>query len=190
MARGVGLTTQGVIDVAAALVDAQGVEALTITRVAVACGVRAPSLYKHVADLEEIRSALTLRAYAAMADALAATEDPEPAQAVLAMAHAWRAWAKAHPGVYLVASRTHVRGDARVFAEGAKMVACVLDRVRASGIDEDQAIHITRALRACIHGFVLLELSDGFGLASDVDASFEVAIRAVAGVACARPCSG
>ena len=37
----------------------------------------------------------------------------------------------------------------------------------------------TRALRAAIHGFVLLELADGFGLASDVDASFEVAVRAV-----------
>lgn len=179
MARGVGLTTQGVIDAAAALVDADGVEALTITHIAAACGVRAPSLYKHITDLDEVRSALTLRAYAAMADALAVTADPEPTRAVLAMAHAWRGWAKTHPGVYLVASRTHVRGDARVFSEGARLVTCVLERVRALGVDDERAIHLTRALRACIHGFVLLELSDGFGLASDVDASFDVAVRSV-----------
>ncbi len=179
MARGVGLTTQGVIDAAAKLVDAQGVEALTITQIAAACGVRAPSLYKHITDLDEVRSALTLRAYAAMADALHATADPDPGRAVLAVAHAWRTWAKAHPGVYLIASRTHVRGDPRVFAEGAKMVACVLERVRGLNVGDDRAIHLTRALRAAIHGFVLLELADGFGLASDVDASFEVAVRAV-----------
>lgn len=181
MARGVGLSPEGVIDAAAALVDAEGADALTITRVAAACGVRAPSLYKHVADLEEIRSALVLRAYAALADAVLRTADPDPARAVVAMAHAWRVWARAHPGVYLIASRTHVRGDARVFAEGARLVTCVLDRVRALGVDDDQVIHLTRALRACIHGFVLLELGDGFGLATDVDASFDVAVRAVIG---------
>lgn len=181
MARGVGLTTQGVIDAAAALVDARGVEALTITAIAAACGVRAPSLYKHISDLEEVRGALTLRAYAAISDALRQSDDDDPARALVALAHAWRAWAKAHPGVYVVASRTHVRGDAAVFAEGARMVACVLERVRALGVDEDRAIHLTRALRACIHGFVLLELADGFGLPSDVDLSFEVAVRAVIG---------
>jgi AcrR family transcriptional regulator len=184
MARGVGLTTQGVIDAAAALVDTHGVEALTITHIAAACGVRAPSLYKHVADLDEVRAALTLRAYAALADALHATSDADPTRAVLAVGRAWRAWAKAHPGVYLIASRTHVRGDARVFAAGAKVVACMLDRVRALGVGDERALHLTRALRACIHGFVLLELSDGFGLAGDVDASFDVALRAL--IAAAR----
>ncbi len=179
MARGVGLTTQGVIDAAAALVDAEGVEALTITRIAAACGVRAPSLYKHVADLEEVRSALTLRAYAALAAVLRLPEEPDPSRALLEIARAWRAWAKAHPGVYLIASRTHVRGDARVFAEGAKIVTAMLDRVRALGVAEDRVVHVTRALRASIHGFVLLELTDGFGLANDVEVSFEVAVGAV-----------
>lgn len=179
MARGVGLNPERVIDAAAALVDAQGVEALTITQLAAACGVRAPSLYKHIVDLEDVRSALTLRAYAAMASAVAASSGPDPAAAVVAMARAWRGWARANPGVYVLASRTHLRGDARVFGEGAKLVACVLDRVRALGVGDERALHIARALRACIHGFVLLELADGFGLAGDVDVSFELAVHAV-----------
>jgi len=51
-----GLSTDGVVDVALAIVDEQGPEALSLSVVAARAGVAAPSLYKHVASLAELRS--------------------------------------------------------------------------------------------------------------------------------------
>ena len=51
-----GLSTDGVVDVALAIVDEQGPEALSLSVVAARAGVAAPSLYKHVASVAELRS--------------------------------------------------------------------------------------------------------------------------------------
>jgi len=41
------------------------------------------------------------------------------------------------------------------------------------GIEGDDAIDVTRSLRAALHGFVSLEAAGGFGLPADVDRSFD-----------------
>lgn len=53
--------------------------------------------------------------------------------------------------------------------------------------DTVTAIHAARGLRSIIHGFVSLELADGFGLVLDHDASFVWVLRGyIAGVRAAR----
>lgn len=177
MGHGVGLSRERVIEAAAALLDAHGPGALTIARLADACGVRGPSLYKHVVDLSDVEVALTLRTYDALVDALTATDAPHPADAALAFARAWRVFAHAHPGLYTLASRTHVRGDAAVIAAGGRVLDVLLARVRPLVSTDADAVHLARALRALVHGFVTLELADGYGLPTDVDVSFDAAVR-------------
>lgn len=44
------------------------------------------------------------------------------------------------------------------------------------GAPTDDAIHVIRALRSLVHGFVDLEINGGFGMPIDIDDSFDRAI--------------
>ncbi|MCD9623977.1 TetR-like C-terminal domain-containing protein [Rhabdothermincola salaria] len=130
MARKVGLGLADVVDAAAAVADRDGLDAVTLATVATALGVKAPSLYAHVAGLDGLRRELgregARRLGAAMADAVAAAdadaEAPEtparaasatagttsghppgrasPEAALRAVAVAYRRFAHDHPGLY------------------------------------------------------------------------------------------
>ena len=62
MARKVGLDHRQVIDAAAKLADAEGVESVTLARVAAALAVASPSLYSYVNGLAALRRELALEA--------------------------------------------------------------------------------------------------------------------------------
>ena len=60
MATQVGLDHDAVIDAAAALVDEDGVEALTLAALAARLGIRSQSLYAHVDGLDGLLRDLAL----------------------------------------------------------------------------------------------------------------------------------
>lgn len=181
MARGVGLSRDKVIALARQIADGDGASALTLSTLAEAAGVRKPSLYKHVDGLPDLRNAITLQTYAEMAEVAASAVEPggAPEDAVLRLAHAWRDYARHHRGSYEVASRTHVRGDAAVFESGARLMGVVLELLGGLGLEGPARVHAARAFRALIHGFVVLEAGDGFGLDINLEASFEAAVEAL-----------
>lgn len=177
MPRGVGLTRDRVVALAGEVVDRDGV--LSLGAVAAEAGVKTPSLYKHVDGLPGLTQALVADTYRALATAVASASADHPEEAVVTIAHAWRAYARAHPGRYALTARTHLAGDAEVQEVGAALLANVLDRIKGLGLDDTDAVHAARAFRAMVHGFVLLEAAEGFGLDVEVDASFEAAVRAL-----------
>ena len=55
------------------------------------------------------------------------------------------------------------------------------DAVAALGVPEERQIDAVRAVRAAVHGFVVLELDGGFGMPDDVDASFDFLVDGLVG---------
>ena len=116
-----GLDRAQVVDAAAAIADADGLEAVTLARVAAALGVRSPSLYNHVAGRDgPARAASRARATRELAAALRrAATGRAGADAIAAVADAQRAYARAHPGRYAAtvrgagAGRRRARGGGR-----------------------------------------------------------------------------
>jgi AcrR family transcriptional regulator len=182
MARKAGITRDRVVEAAAAIADRDGLAAVSLATVAEAVGVRSPSLYSHVDGIDGLRRGLGRRAARQLAERLAAAaeDQTDPGAALRAIAHAYRSFARDHPGLYatlLPAPRPDEDPDgAAAAAEGVRVVAAVLDRL---GIAPDRHIDLIRTLRAMLHGFVDLELGHGFGLADPVDASFEAAVDLV-----------
>src|SRR3954451_4502987 len=88
-------------EVAAArlILERSGPDALSMRAIAAELGIRAPSLYKHVADKESLEVTLISDALAEIGDAFeaAAAGGADPLAAV---AVAYRAWALAHPHLY------------------------------------------------------------------------------------------
>ncbi len=169
-----GLDETAVVDAAARLVDADGLDSLTVARVAAMLGVRAPSLYSHVDGLEDLRRRVGARGARELAEALGrAAAGRAGSDALLAVAEAYRDYAKAHPGRYAAAQRARELSgsDEAVTASGAA-VDVVLAVLRGYRIEGEDALHATRAIRAVLHGFVLLEAVGGFALDLSVDESF------------------
>jgi len=178
VARRPGLTRERLLEAATELIDGRGPDALALAPLATRFGVRSPSLYNHVNGLGDLRGALTLRGLERLGDALtAAVAGRAGPGALAAVAHAYRAFALAHPGLYALTQRAVTGGTASADSDALErasnaVVEVVLAVLRGYGLEGDAAIHATRALRSALHGFVALETGGGFGMPQAVDVSF------------------
>ena len=159
------------------IVEADGLEQLTMARVADAVGVRAPSLYKHVRDrgdlIRLIGNAAVAELGARLSDA-AASDDAR--QNLRAMAHAHRAFAHQYPETYrMMWSRLpeHWRVDPELNARASEPVL----RATAALVGEAESLEAARTFVAWAQGFVSMELAGAFRLGGDVDAAFEYGVR-------------
>ena len=198
MARA-GLSHDAVVRIALDLVDAGGPTGfadLTLAKVAAQAGVATPSLYKHVGSLAALRREVAVVAVGdytrALTDATVGLAGPD---AVAALAHATRRYARAHPGRYAavqVAPDPDDPADAARSAPAGRGVRVVAAVRRGGGRPEDRTVDAVRSVRASLHGFVALELGGGYRLPDDLDRSFDLHVRALlAGLASlARPPAG
>jgi AcrR family transcriptional regulator len=176
-----GLSTAAVVAAAAEIADAEGLDRLTLARVAAAAGVRTPSLYNHVESLDDVRRRVALLALRDLADALRdAAVGRAGDDALTAMADAYRAYARRHPGRYAATQRAPAEGDEEMRAAAKGAVDVVLAILRGYGLEGDDAIHAARAVRSALHGFVALEAGGGFGIPVDLDESYARMVRALA----------
>ena len=174
-----GLTPAIVVDRGLALADEGGLEQLTLAALAARLGVALPSLYKHVGGLDDLRRRMAVAATAELARRLGeAVAGRSGLDALGAMAEAYRRYAGEHPGAYPLTQVAPGPGDAEHEAEAERAASAVFAALRAYSLEGDDAIDATRALRAALHGFVLLETGGGFGLARPPSVSFE---RMIAG---------
>jgi AcrR family transcriptional regulator len=165
-----GLDADGVVAAAAALADSDGLEALTLARLAACLGIRPPSLYAHVDGLPDLRRRIADRGAGELAAALrSAATGRAGVDALVAVADAYRAYALAHPGSYAALQRAPEISDNVAAGEVVEVVVAVL---RGYGLHGDDAIHAVRTIRAAMHGFVVLEAGAGFGYPLDLDESY------------------
>lgn len=162
-----------------AVLDEDGVDALTMQRVAGAVGVRAPSLYKHVQDrdaLVRLIAADVVRELGTVVREEAVTGDP--GTDLVAIAHAFRRWAHAHPGAFaLLFSRMP---DAWVSVEADAGSIEPLLRTAAALADPDHALEAARTVVAWAAGFIGMELAGAFRLGGDVDRAYAWGIERLA----------
>jgi AcrR family transcriptional regulator len=182
-----GQDRAAVVAAAAALADVDGLGALGLARLAADPGVRPPTLHHHVGSLPELRRELALRGPRELLPLLGrAAAGRAGDAAVEAVAQAYRAYARAHPGVHAAARRAPAAGDAEWNALGAELVGVVVAALAGYGLAGEDALHAVRAFRSVVDGFVGLETGGGFGLALDADESFRRLLSASPSV-CAGP---
>src|SRR5262249_5258937 len=100
------LDRPAVIQAAADLADAEGIEQLTLLKLAEYLGIRSPSLYNHVTNLAGLRRDLALLGLQELGERLRRAVMGKAANAaVAALAQAYRAFAKEHPALYALTVR-------------------------------------------------------------------------------------
>jgi AcrR family transcriptional regulator len=170
-----GLDTARVVEGAARMADADGLNEVTLARLAAELGVRAPSLYNHVDGRAGLLRLLALRSIDELADAMRdAAVGRAGADALRSIAHAYRSYALAHPGRYASTVWAPPRGDEELAVAGGRAIGALAAVLAGWGFDGDAALHRVRVIRASLHGFVAIEAEGGFGLPLDLDESFEL----------------
>ncbi len=176
-----GLTADAVIDAAEGIADGEGLDAVTLARLAADLGVKPPSLYKHVASLEAVRRGLALRGIAEANRRLQlATIGKARDEALHALAEAYWLFARERPGLYAASLRAARPDENDIATAGAAFLGIVLAVLSGYGVAGDDALHATRGLRAIIHGFVSLDMAGGFRLKLDLQESFRRLLDAFA----------
>ena len=172
------------LDAAVELADERGLEHVSFARLAERLDVRAPSLYNHVDGRRALIALIQLRGLAELADAIAAAAAGRSgADALRATAHAYRGYARAHPGTYEATLASPSKPDAELSGAVARLLALLGAILRGWQLDGDDAIDTIRVIRSALHGFVSLERAGGFAMRRDRDASFDVLIDTlVAGI--------
>lgn len=175
-----GLDTRRVVEQAAAIADADGLGEVTLARLAADLGVRAPSLYNHVDGRAGLLRLLALQSINELADALRdAAVGRSGAEALTAIAHAYRHYAHEHPGRYTATLSAPGPDDAELAAAGRRAIDVILTILAGWGLDGEAALHRVRVVRAALHGFVAIEAEGGFGLPLDLDTSFNLLLATV-----------
>lgn len=169
-APGRGRSTE-ILTVARDLLEDRGWDSVTMRGIAERMGIRAPSLYKHVAGKDEMRTALVAVGFVETAEAFRAAIDANPDEPLAALGRAYRSWALAHPHLYVLMHDGPLDRDA--LPDGVEDAAAA-PLVEACGGDGD----VARAVWAFAHGMTSLELAGRFPPGADLDTAWSSGIAA------------
>jgi AcrR family transcriptional regulator len=167
-----------VVETAGSIADEEGLDTLTLTRVAKKLGTSQPALYRHVESFDDLIRSLGLQGREILAGRLAksaigvAGED-----AVRAMGLAWRQMVVDHPGLYAATDRYPCAGDPELEAAVNRVVETLALALVDFDLSEDDKVHAARTMRSAFHGFSHLESGDGHPLEQNLDESFDHLIK-------------
>jgi AcrR family transcriptional regulator len=172
------LDRAAVVEAAELLVDRDGASELTMTGLASELEIRGPSLYSHVANLEELLSLVQTRALAELGSGLqrAAMGRSGP-DGVRALASALRAFATRHPGRYELAMREPIDRPAMQVASLAAGEAFI-------AVIESMGLQLSNELAfsclATLHGVLTLDRAGLYPRSEvDIDAVYAQATELV-----------
>lgn len=175
-----GLTPAAVTRLALDELDTSGPECLTLKNIAARAGVAVPSLYKHVQNLDHLKSLMSIAALDEAAGEIgAAVMGRSGLDALEAFLTAYRGYALRRPhrwSLFEIPAST----DPAVAAAAARLVEVAYAVVRGFGLSGPELIDAVRTLRAAVTGFIALERGGGYRFERDPDESFGYLIRTLA----------
>jgi len=142
------------------LLEREGMEAISMRRLAQELAVQASSLYHHFAGKSALMRAVAEQGLRELAQVLQRARDEagsDPRQQILALGLAYRTWALQHPRLYRVLFAGNPLDEQPSAVERA--VPEPMLAAAAQLVGEEHAVAATQAGWALVHGFVMLELA-------------------------------
>jgi AcrR family transcriptional regulator len=180
----VRLDKDAVVQAAVKLVNAEGRESLTLSRLAEELGIRTPSLYNHIDGLPGLLGDLAVLNAKLLADRLGeAAIGKSGSDLFIEVAQAFRSYVKENPGLYISTLRSSGNQpvqDENLKREEERALKIGITVMASLGLKGKDAVHALRAFRSTVHGFATLEVAGGFGLPLECDESFRRLVEALA----------
>jgi AcrR family transcriptional regulator len=145
------LTRERVIDAALHIMDTEGLDAVSMRRVAREVGVEAMSLYNHVRDKDDLLNAVIERVMGGFV--FPDRGDDDWVAYGRRLAYAWRDVLRTHPTVMqLFAERKH--GSS---LDTMQPMEAALQVLRSAGLGEREAVQAFHTIGGFIFGYVMME---------------------------------
>ncbi len=161
------------------VLESDGIEGLTMEAVARIAGVRAPSLYKHVAGRGELVRLIVESVAGDLGKALdSSIGGADPVEDLRALAQTFRAFALDQPESYrmlFAPMPEEWRPASGVLAAASEPVL----RTTGALAGQDRALEAARLLTAWAHGFMTMELAGAFRMEGDLDEAFAFGLERI-----------
>jgi AcrR family transcriptional regulator len=165
---------EAIVTTARDLLETEGPEGLTMQAVAGRVGVRAPSLYKHVRDRQQL---LLLVAEATLGDL---ADRVNPAADAADLLTRFRAFGKERPVAFQLVM-TPVPGRPTASDDVVRASSAAILRVAGDLVGQEQALEAARTLTAWATGFLLMEITGAFRLGGDLERAWEFGLARLVG---------
>lgn len=167
MANTFGPTKARILEEAFLLINEDGLVKLSMRNLADRLHIKAPSLYKHIQNRDEIVAYVQTLGIESFAQALKAARNTRRAKIL-----AYRDWALENPNLYEITFRHPLRRDLLPAELESQVTGYVIE---LAGGDHEHA----RAVWALLHGLVDLELVGRFPSNADIDKTWSSAIKLI-----------
>ena len=174
------IDADSIVAAACEIIERDGVEALSLGKLAEALGVRAPSLYRYFENKAALIQAVNLRTLEALFvafDEALSDVSARPADRLRSVAHAFRSFAHQHPRRYVLAMTAEVavtRPDENLLVE----MILPIQAIMAELTGQAASLAALRGFLALVHGFAMLEVHQQLQRGGDLDAAFDDSLRA------------
>lgn len=149
------LTREDIARTALAILDEEGVGALTVRHLASRLGVQSPSLYNHVRSKDEILGAVS-ELIGEEIDT-GSLDDPDWRRGMTAFAHSYRRAFRAHPEALSLIAREAVETDPALRAYDAALTALM-----RAGWSPERALQLLASIEYLVLGSALVPFTGGF----------------------------
>lgn len=173
------LDYEALIEKASELIETEGLAQLSLSKLAGEFGVKAPSLYKYVKNKAELLRAVNLRTAEKLTLEIVncVPPDAEPIDQALYVTRTYRDFAHQNPRVYSLAF-SHQDAENRPDPTELEALAKLLQAIMVQYVGEENSLSALRGLFALVHGYVSLELNEQFQRGGDLDATYNMVVRA------------
>lgn len=169
-----------IVQKAREMIEAAGVANLSLSGLAAALGIKAPSLYRHVGNKANLLRAVNLlttqKLFVAMHEA-EETAVHTPTTQLQAILHAFRRFAHENPNSYqlmMTNQEDALRPDENMLVQMVLPIQSIMSEI--SG--EENSLAALRGALALAHGFAMLELNRQLRRGGDLDAAFTQSVQA------------
>ena len=156
------LTRKQILTAAVAIIDAEGVEALTMRRLGQALDRDPMAIYRHAADKDALLDGVVEHVAAELITSREPSNGDEHWEAVLhRTAHTFRRVALAHPHVVPLLLTRRLSGPLALRPLGSiQLLEELIELFSAAGFDQPGALHAARLFTGFLYGHVLHELQE------------------------------
>lgn len=177
MAR-TGLDQKKIVEIAAQLANEDGMENITLKRIAEELGIQTPSLYNHVKSLDDLRKHLMLYGWKQLEEKLLlSVVGVSGYDALRAMCYGFYEYAVSNPGVFGTMLWYNKFQDEEMQDVTKRLFEVLFKVMRQLKLSDETINHLIRTFRGFLEGYALLVNNGAFGNPISIRESFDLSVE-------------
>lgn len=175
-----GINEECIIEVSAMLSEEVGIENLTLKMIADELQIKSPSLYNHIAGLDDIKRKLMIYGWNQIENMMInATAGVSGYDALRSMSYAFYDYATSNKGIFN-AMLWYNKYENEITEQTTSRLFDLLFKILTSlHISQENVNHIIRTLRSFLEGYALLVNNNAFGHSLPVKESFNLSVEII-----------